>query len=102
MHVICPALLVFIAAAVVVCCAGVTAPDGLGASAKDIVKPITRPHALLHPMPIRAVTLGDGFWLPKWERNYTRGIPGFLAYLNRDDQTAPFRAYTASDESTRA
>ena len=51
------------------------------------------PHAALRPVPIRAVTLGDGFWRPRLEANRDAGIPSFLKWLERDDQTAPFPAF---------
>ena len=50
-------------------------------------------HARLRPVPIHAVTMGDGFWKPRMEGNRTSGIAGFLAWLDEDGQVAPFRAY---------
>lgn len=55
------------------------------------------PYALLKSVPIRAVTLREGFWKPRLEANRDNGIPAFLAWLDRDDQTAPFRAYAIYD-----
>src|SRR5438874_344373 len=52
------------------------------------------PHATLRPVPIHAVTLRDGFWRPRLRANRERGIPRFLAWLDRDDQTAPFSAFS--------
>ena len=51
------------------------------------------PHAVLRPVPIRAVTMGPGFWRPRMDANRRAGIPAFHAWLDRDDQTAPFPAF---------
>ena len=51
------------------------------------------PHAMLRPVPIRAITLGDGFWKPRLDTNRTAGIFGFLEWLDEDDQVAPFREF---------
>ncbi len=51
------------------------------------------PHARLRPVPIHAVTMGDGFWKPRMEGNRTSGIAAFLAWLDEDGQVAPFRAF---------
>ena len=47
----------------------------------------------LDSVPIKAVNLRDGFWSSYYEKNRKYGIPAFLAWLDRDDQTAPFRAF---------
>ena len=51
------------------------------------------PHAMLRPVPIRAITLGDGFWKPRLDANRTAGIFAFLEWLDEDDQVAPFREF---------
>ena len=51
------------------------------------------PHARLRPVPIHAVTMGEGFWKPRMEGNRTAGIAAFLAWLDEDGQVAPFRAF---------
>ncbi len=51
------------------------------------------PHAKLRPVPIRAVTLRDGFWKPRLDANRTVGILAFLEWLDEDDQVAPFREF---------
>ncbi len=53
----------------------------------------------LNQVPIGAVTLRDGFWKSRVDANRTAGIPAFLAWLDRDDQTAPFRAFASGDSS---
>ena len=51
------------------------------------------PHAVLRPVPIRAITMGDGFWKPRLDANRTAGIFAFLNWLDEDDQVAPFREF---------
>lgn len=58
------------------------------------------PHAILHPVPIGAVKMHDGFWLPRMEANRAAGIPAFLAWLDRDDQLEPFRAFSGGKDSS--
>ncbi len=62
-----------------------------------VVSTVTSPFALLRPVPIQAVTMRDGFWKTRMQANRTNGIPSFLAWLDVDDQTAPFRAYAVGD-----
>jgi len=59
-----------------------------------VVDTTSSPHALLQPVPVPAVTLGNGFWRPRLEANRRVGIPAFLQWLDQDDQTAPFRSYS--------
>ena len=49
-------------------------------------------HAVLRPVVISAVTMYDGFWRLRMAGN-RNGIDAFLEWLDRDDQTAPFRAF---------
>lgn len=58
-----------------------------------IVDTSASPHAVLRPVPIDAVTLHEGFWEPRLAANRAAGMPSFLRWLERDDQTAPFPAY---------
>ena len=51
------------------------------------------PHALLRPVPIRAVTMGDGFWKPHMAANRKAGIFAFLEWLDQDNQVSPFREF---------
>lgn len=64
-------------------------------STAALVDTASSKHARLRPVPIGAVTLHDGFWKHRIDANRTNGIPAFLAWLDRDDQTAPFRAYAS-------
>ncbi len=51
------------------------------------------PQAVLRPVPIRAVAMGDGFWKPRLDANRKAGIFTFLEWLDKDDQVAPFREF---------
>ena len=51
------------------------------------------PYALLRPVPIRAVTMGDGFWKPRMDANRKSGIFAFLEWLDQDNQVSPFREF---------
>ena len=39
------------------------------------------PNAVMHPVPVRAVKLGDGFWQPRRRVNVERSIPTMLDLL---------------------
>ena len=56
-------------------------------------------HAVLRPVPIVAVRLETGFWRPRMEANRKAGIPAFLKWLERDEQTAPFPAFARAEAS---
>lgn len=56
------------------------------------------PHARLKAVPIRAVTMGEGFWRPRMEANCHAGIPSFLRWLERDEQTEPFSTCAHSED----
>ena len=58
-----------------------------------MIKNLENSKAILDTVPISAVRLKKGFWSPRYEKNWRNGIPAFLTWLNRDDQTAPFPAY---------
>ena len=64
-----------------------------------VVSTVASPFAPLKPVPVQAVTMRDGFWKTRMNANRTNGIPSFLAWLDVDDQTAPFRAYAAGDKA---
>jgi len=50
-------------------------------------------NSLLRPIPIHAVTMGDGFWRSRMKAN-KGGFPTLLAWLDKSNQTAPFRAFS--------
>lgn len=64
-----------------------------------VVSTVASPFAPLKPVPVQAVTMRDGFWKTRMKATRTHGILSFLAWLDVDDQTAPFRAYAAGDKS---
>ena len=64
-----------------------------------VVSTVASPFAPLKPVPVQAVTMGDGFWKSRMDASRRNGIPSFLAWLDIDDQTAPFRAYAAGDRA---
>ena len=55
-------------------------------------------HAKLRPVPISAVQMGEGFWRKRMEANYKAGIPAFLAWLERDNQTDPFPTFARTKD----
>ena len=63
-----------------------------------VVSTTASPFAPLKPVPVQAVTMRDGFWRTRLNASRTNGIPSFLAWLDVDDQTAPFRAYATGDK----
>ena len=67
--------------------------------AAGVVSTVASPFAPLKPVPVQAVTMRDGFWKTRMNASRANGIPSFLAWLDVDDQTAPFRAYAAGDKA---
>jgi len=49
------------------------------------------PHAKLHPVPIRAVTMNDGFWQPRMRTNRTASVPRLLELLESHGALDNFR-----------
>ena len=64
-----------------------------------VVSTTASPFAPLKPVPVQAVTMRDGFWKTRMNASRANGIPSFLAWLDVDDQTAPFRAYATGDKA---
>ena len=52
------------------------------------------PYAKLHTVPVRAVTLGDGFWTPRRKVVFERSIPGSLDLLETAGAVDNFRRLT--------
>jgi DUF1680 family protein len=65
-----------------------------------VVDTSTSPFALFRPVPISAVKMGQGFWQRWMEVNYKAGIPSFLAWMERDDQTDPFPTFARTTDTT--
>jgi DUF1680 family protein len=49
------------------------------------------PNAVMHPVPVRAVTLGDGFWSARRKTNVERSIPTMLELLEAHGVVDNFR-----------
>ena len=64
-----------------------------------VVSTVASRYAALRPVPLQAVRMGDGFWKARIDAGRRNGIAAFLAWLDVDDQTAPFRAYAAGDRA---
>ncbi len=56
-----------------------------------IVDTSMSPNARLHAVPIRAVKMKDGFWLPRMEANRLKGIPKLLELLEHHGVVDNFR-----------
>src|SRR5580700_8504515 len=49
------------------------------------------PYAKLHSVPVRAVTMGEGFWTPRRKVVFDRSIPGSLTLLEQAGTVDNFR-----------
>ncbi|HVT91527.1 MAG TPA: beta-L-arabinofuranosidase domain-containing protein [Bryobacteraceae bacterium] len=49
------------------------------------------PHAVMHPVPVHAVTIGDGFWYARRKANVERSIPSMLQLLEENGVVDNFR-----------
>ena len=56
-------------------------------------------NAAFRPVPISAIKMGRGFWQRWMEVNYKAGIPSFLKWLERDDQTDPFPTFARTTDA---
>ncbi|HLK20166.1 MAG TPA: beta-L-arabinofuranosidase domain-containing protein [Bryobacteraceae bacterium] len=59
------------------------------------------PNAAMHPVPVRAVTLGDGFWQPRRRVNVERSIPTMLELLEAHGILDNFRRLAAKKDVPR-
>jgi DUF1680 family protein len=59
------------------------------------------PHAALHPVPIHAVTLGDGFWQERRRVNVERSIPSMLELLEAHGIIDNFRRLSGRKDAPR-
>lgn len=55
-------------------------------------------YSKLNPIPIKAVRMCDGFWKKRMDANYKSGIPAFMTWMERDNQTAPFPTFARTDD----
>jgi DUF1680 family protein len=59
------------------------------------------PHAVMHPVPIRAVTLGAGFWHERRRVNVERSIPTMLELLEAHGIVDNFRRLSGRKDAPR-
>jgi len=59
--------------------------------AQGIINTSASPKAKLHSVPIRAVTMGDGFWAERMRTNVEESIPSLLALLEEHGVVDNFR-----------
>ena len=60
------------------------------------------PDAVMHPVPVRAVTLGDGFWQARRRVNVDRSIPTMLELLEAHGIVDNFRRLSGQKQTRRA
>ena len=65
---------------------------------RAVVDTSSSSNAMLRPVPISAVKMGRGFWQRWMEVNYKAGIPSFLKWMERDDQTDPFPTFARTTD----
>ncbi len=66
-----------------------------------IVATSSSPHALLHDVPVRAVTLGEGFWKGRLAANQQRSIPELYRLLEQHGVVDNFRRISGRKELPR-
>jgi uncharacterized protein len=59
------------------------------------------PNAVMHPIPVRAVTLGDGFWQPRRRANVDRSIPTMLQLFEAHGIVDNFRRLSGQKQAAR-
>ena len=59
------------------------------------------PNAVMHPVPVRAVKLGDGFWQPRRQVNVERSIPTMLDLLEVHGIVDNFRRLSGRKDAPR-
>jgi DUF1680 family protein len=59
------------------------------------------PHARLHPVPVRAVRLQDGFWAKRRQVNVERSIPTLLQLLEENGVVDNFRRLSGRKQAPR-
>ena len=60
------------------------------------------PQAVMHPVPVRAVTLTDGFWSARRKTNVERSIPVMLRLLEEHGVVDNFRRLSGRKNVERA
>ncbi len=85
-----PALLLFVSAFLLAAPHSALAqkPD---AKSRGVIEVSKSPHARLHSVPVEAVKMGEGFWLPRMKTNVERSIPTLLELLEQHGIVDNFR-----------
>lgn len=68
---------------------------------QGVVNTAASPNAVLHSVPIQAVTMKDGFWRPRMEANRTRGLPDLLDQLEEHGVVDNYRRMTGRKNVAR-
>ena len=68
---------------------------------QGIINTAESPNAKLHSVPIRAVTMGDGFWSERMRTNVEQSIPTLLALLEEHGVVDNFRRLLGRENSGR-
>jgi len=69
--------------------------------AEGIIKTSASPKAQLHSVPIRAITMGDGFWSQRMRTNVEDSIPTLLALLEEHGVVDNFRRLSGRKNAGR-
>jgi DUF1680 family protein len=83
--------------------AAADSPDASPTAARDagVVATGKSPDARLHAVPIHAVKMKDGFWLPRMEANRQKGIPRLLQLLEDHGVVDNFRRVSGHKKCDR-
>jgi hypothetical protein len=68
---------------------------------QGIINTLHSPHARLHSVPIRAVTMGEGFWQERMKTNAEKSIPSLLALLQAHGVVDNFRRLSGRKSASR-
>ena len=70
-------------------------------NAQGIINTSASPKAKLHSVPIRAVTMGDGFWSERMRTNAEKSIPTLLGLLEEHGVVDNFRRLSGRENAGR-
>lgn len=74
---------------------------GLGALNAQVVDTTKSPHVKLHPVPVSAVKMGEGFWKARMRVNVERSLPTMLDQLEQHGVMDNFRRLTGKKNAPR-
>ena len=69
--------------------------------AQGIINTSASPKAKLHSVPIRAVTMGEGFWSERMRTNAEKSIPSLLGLLEEHGVVDNFRRLSGRENAGR-